>query len=359
MSVNYVFGDLKTGEIIEEIPLFGVSMADGLNSDGELRGSLALDISGKQNLDLVAATIPGRCYVVAELNTIPVWGGIVWSRTYQATSKTLQLYCRGFEVYPFRRFIRQSLSFTNQEQTSIFTSLWNTMQSVPDGHLRVEVPSSIATGVNKTMSFTPSEFKTYGQAMSQLADAFDGFDWKIRTVRDGGVYRRILAIGYPTLGAAASESSTVLEYPGAITNYWETDSIGSSGTDIYLFGAGEGNSMLTSIQTHPDLLSSGWVIFDIDAPYKDVTKQSILNSIGAQEKKKRRAPAIVLKAEVKADQDPVFGSYGLGDSMKVVLNDPKHNKETTARRVVRWEFWPPDADHVGHAILTFENLEEE
>src|SRR3954463_15169497 len=117
--VSYVFGDVLTGAVIQEIDCQGVSMSRGFGQ-GELRASFQLDQSGKDNRDLLAATQEGRCFVIAERNDQPIWGGIVWSRTYQSQAKIFELYCRAFEHYPEYRFVRTDLSYTNQEQLNIF-----------------------------------------------------------------------------------------------------------------------------------------------------------------------------------------------------------------------------------------------
>jgi hypothetical protein len=74
-ACTYIFGDLLTGQIIGEIPLYGVSMSKGM-ATGDLRGSFQLDQTGQSNSTLLSATIPGRCYVVCERAGVPVWGGI-------------------------------------------------------------------------------------------------------------------------------------------------------------------------------------------------------------------------------------------------------------------------------------------
>lgn len=358
MRVNYVFGDLKTGEIIQEIPMFGVTITDLLNRYGELGGSYQLDMTGKRNDELVAASIPGRCYVVVELDEKAVWGGIVWTRTYQATSKTLQLYCKSFEAYPNERFIRTSINYNNVDQATIFLNLWQQMQSVTHGSLSVELPSNIPTGITKSLVVEPEDYKTYGQVISSLADGANGFDWQIDVVRAGNAYRRILRMGYPTLGVPVTDSIYVLEYPGAVINYWATERISSAGTHVDVLGAGDGKKMITGRYIHNDLLASGWVEFDVDVPYKDVTSQSILDDLTLTEGLNRRPPATVIKAEVKIDLDPVFGSYNLGDFMKIVIDDPRYDKFGLTKRLIGWDLRPPGDEEVGRAILTFEGDEE-
>lgn len=358
MLVNYIFGDLKTGQVIQEIPMFGVTISDWLNIHGEFGGSYQLDMTGKTNDELVSASIPGRCYLVVELDTIPIWGGIIYSRTYQATSKTFQLYAKSFEAYPNERIIRTNLSYQDIDQITIFLDLWVQMQEVQHGSLLVEIPPFVASGVLKTVEVTTDDYRTYGQVMSALADGAQGFDWQIRLVRSGNAYRRILTYGFPQLGAPANENSIVLEYPGAILNYWATEAVAISGTHIDLIGAGEGTNMLTSQFVHTDLLNTGFIEFDIEIPYKDVTSQNVLDDLTLREGINRRIPATVIKAEVKIDLDPVFYSYQLGDHIRIVINDPRFEKFDFVKRLIGWDFRPPTADSIGRAFLTFEGDEE-
>src|SRR5262245_2141469 len=258
-KIKYVFGELKTGQVIVEIPLISVSMTKELNTDGELRATIHLDQTGYSNEDIKSATIPGRSYVVVERDNSPVWAGIVWTSTYQSQSKSLQLYCKSFEAYLDCRFIRQDLLYNNIDQGTIFLSLWNNLQSLSHSNLLVNVPSSFITSVTKTLDVKASDFKSYMDAVNALANGEDGFDWTIDVSKTGGVYVRTLRVGYPTLGSAISADSITFDYPGNILNYWSTDSISDSATNVFTIGAGEGTSMLVQEREQIDLLNSGWL----------------------------------------------------------------------------------------------------
>src|SRR5207247_10457776 len=156
--------------------------------------------------------------------------------------------------------------------------------------------------------------------MSSIANAEDGFDWTIDiNTSSTGYYIHPLRIGYPTLGAPDVANLT-FDYPGSITNYYQTSSMTSSGTNIYLIGSDTETTPLLSTYVHTDMTSSGvWLRYDDVVSRKDISNQSILNDLAMRIGKKRRAPGNVVKMFVKGDQDPEFGSYGLGDACQIVF----------------------------------------
>lgn len=352
-QMSYIFGDLRTGQIIEEInSLYGVSMTDKFGG-GDFRATFNLDQTGKDNDTLMAATIPGRCYVVVEREGVTVWSGMVWTRTYQSQAKSTQLYCRAFENYPERRLIRSNLSYTNMEQRNIVRNLFLDMQTDPNS-ITVDIPSSFSTLVTKSVTVLASEYKTYKQVIDSVANAADGFDWRITVARQGGVYVRQLSMGYPYLGGT-NPNNLIFEYPGAITNYWENETMGEGATNVYGIGAGEGDDMLQASYVHQDLLNFGFPRFDLDVSFKDIENQSRLNALTAQQAAIRRAPMPVITAELKGDSIPVFGGYAVGDACTIIIKDPKHpNVLKKQSRLYAWEYYPSSDDSVEMARLNFE-----
>lgn len=352
---TYLFGDVLTGRIIEEISLQGVSMIREFGG-GDLRAAFQLDQTGKNNRDLLAATEAGRCYVVAEREGTPVWGGIVWSRTYQSQAKIFQIYCIAYEKYPYYRLIRSNFIDTTTEQRNIFRSLWSAMMA-DSNSLQVDIPSSFPNAVIKSLDIRTHEFKTYGEAMDSIANGDNGFDWTIDINRVGGVYTKTLRIGYPTLGAT---SPVIIDYPGSMLNYWQNDTMAGRGTHIFGLGSGEGSTMLVQSVTHSDLLAANFPRYDVEIPLKSVTSSSILSSLTTQAAIIRKPGVPGMTIEIKGDLDPVFGSYGLGDAIRIYFNDPRHPdpvNRTFNSRILGWEYYPASNDYVEFARLTLEGEE--
>lgn len=352
-TMRYIFGSLANGSIIAELALTSVSMEKKLNDYGTFRGTLRFDTSGVDNQDIVDATVPGNCFIIAERDDSPVWEGIVWTRVYDSQGKDLNITARSYEGYPERRLIDSDISFTGVEQRNIFISLWNSLQSSPNSYLAINVPSNFAAGINRDVSVKASEYKNYLQIMSGLANGVDGFDWTIDTYRQNDTYYRVLRIGTPLLGAKASGIG--FDYPGNVTNYWKTDGMSNAATNLYVLGAGEGEDMITGQHEQSDLLNTGYRRYDMTYARKDISKQQQINSIAEQIGNQRRAPLSTLKVVVKGDVDPEFGSYALGDTVNVAIRDCRHpNGITSSARIVAFSYSPQSDDTIEQCELVFE-----
>lgn len=228
------------------------------------------------------------------------------------------------------------------------------MQADPNS-IQVTLPSSFATVLQKTLDVKAFEFKTYRSAMDELANTSDGFDWTIDIARVGGVYTRTLRVGYPQLGSTDLNTAVVFEYPGSITNYWQNDGTNSGGTNIFGLGAGEGSTMITSEVIHQDLLDSNFPRFDFDVSFKDINNATILAANTARAAITHRGVAPAITIEARANIEPVFGSYGLGDNAKLIFNDPRHpNGEIFTSRIYGWEYNPQSSDEAEKVRIAFE-----
>lgn len=382
-ETRYVFGNLRTGTVTEEIALQGVSMDGKLNSWGSFRGTFALDQTGKNNADLVSASEPLRNFVVAEqrwtmpdpldpLNPFaytwspwtPVWGGIVWTAAYQSQAKIMQVTARSWEAYLDKIRITTDQTWTNYEQRNIFRELWNNIQANTQTNLGVIIPSAFPDVVLKTVEVFGTDRKRASQIAEAIADGDDGFDWYIATGKSGGNFTKTLRIGYPKLGD--NETTPInYSYPGQITNYYETRSGTPAATHLTLLGAGEGDEMLFSDVVLQDLIDADWLEFDDVVSLKDINNQPLLDSTARRMSVTRRPPMSTVKAFVKGDVQPRFGEWALGSYATLTLGgtsedhrDPRFPTGKIANsRVVAYSYHPPSDDSVGEVELIFEGDE--
>lgn len=359
VEYRYIFGTLGTERVIAEIPLFGTYMDLELNVGGRFDGTFNLDQTGKRNQDLIDATIPGRCFVIVERNGIPIWGGFVWSRTYQSQAKTVQLFAQHFMQYPNYQLIREDFNRFGQDQQQAFLDLWFHMQRVPGRNINVNPPAiPPALALTKFVDVLATDFKYYGEIMSSLADADNGFDWVIDIAKYNDGYIKTLRTGYPFLGQP-DPSRMIFEYPGSILNYYATEAMTDAGTNVFTLGSGEGDTMLFYEAIAQDLLDAGFPRWDVTAPHKDIDLQPRIEAIGRQEGTIRRPPKMVIKPELKANIVPEFGSFGLGDAATVVIRDPRFPVEKDFQtRIVKWMLNPESSENVDEFKLIFAGDEE-
>jgi hypothetical protein len=353
-ELRYVFLDALSGTIIEEIPLQSVRINQTL-SGGEFQAVFGLDQTGLSNDQLVSATIPGRCMVVCETNTRVLWGGLVWSRTYQSQAKSVQLFAKTLDQYPAKRLVNYNRTFTGKDPRNLFKQMYFDMQFDPHS-IQVNLPPTVPDENPIDFSVAVSEMKTYRAVMDQLSTAVDtGFEWTIDWTRTGNSYDKTIRVGQP-LGVPQSNSNVVFEYPGNILNYWRNDTIGNGGTDIYGVGAGEGESQLISHIIHSDLLNNGFPRLDALVSFKDIEDASILTQMTQTQATIMKAPQPLYTVQMKADREPAFGDYGLGDYCRLVIKDPLHPSPGTtfSTRILGWDYTPAASDSVSEVQLIFQ-----
>lgn len=112
--------DILTNTIIAEIPFKDVSWQRSIKAAGEFSGSIEVIAgsprstgefadeaknfdTGTDHLDLYNSTMPGKTAVYVVRNGICIWGGIIWSRTYDIISRKLKVSASEFTSYLFHR----------------------------------------------------------------------------------------------------------------------------------------------------------------------------------------------------------------------------------------------------------------
>jgi hypothetical protein len=359
-SYRYYFGSLRTPGVITEIDCYGTFMDMELNVGGQWNGTYQLDQTGKRNEDLVDATIPGFSFVFVERNGTVVWGGYIWSRTFQSQSKSAQLYAASFEKFPSEQLLLSDFSSGVDDQRNCFISLWNHMQTRPERNLSINVPAFFPDVVFTSVAARASDLRTYGELMKAIADGNPGFDWYISCSRTApNDYRKDLVIGYPTIGQTFSDSSLIFEYPGNVLNYFLTQSMATGATHVTVSGSGEGSKMIVGRAGFDIMLQQGWPRWDKVISAKDVSSKSAIDALAVQAATTLRAPKTTVKATMKGDKVPEFGSWGLGDFVRVVISD-SFNPTTLdfPGRIVKWTLNPPSGQNTEEYAVFFENDEE-
>lgn len=105
---RYITTDLLTGEILAEIPMQGVSWGRALRRAGQFSGSIPV-IPATSHLNIYKSTLPGKTALYIMRNNVCVWGGIIWSREYDAENRTLDISGSEFISYFYHRYVWKSL----------------------------------------------------------------------------------------------------------------------------------------------------------------------------------------------------------------------------------------------------------
>lgn len=101
-NYRYFLCDLVTNNLLTEIPFKNVSYGRSIREAGAFTGDIPIS-SETYNLNPYANTLPGKTALYVVRNNQCVWGGIVWSRSYDIKNKILNVSAAEFPSYLYHR----------------------------------------------------------------------------------------------------------------------------------------------------------------------------------------------------------------------------------------------------------------
>lgn len=112
-SYRYFVTDLITNKVIGELPITGVSYGKALKDAGEFSGTIPVTAQTSV-LNLYASTMPGRTGLYVVRNGVCVWGGILWTRSYDVVGKNLDITATEFTSYYHHRRIWKTWDLSHE-----------------------------------------------------------------------------------------------------------------------------------------------------------------------------------------------------------------------------------------------------
>lgn len=280
----YLTADLRTGAILEEVPLGGVQFSRTLNDAGTLSGQFAY--TAQSAALLRPATEPARTALYVLRDGRAVWGGIIWTRRIDHAARVVSIGCADWWSYFDHRYIGVDVSggelvvdtpdYIDTDQNDVARDLVALAQAYTGGDLGVEA-STGTSGTNLDITFDWFNFATVGETLRQIATGENGCDIRFDTAGDvASGFRRLLVIGTPTLGRDADTTGLVFDAggQGAILDSLVEDEDGSTVETVhYALGPGDGEAKLTGV-AESALVDSGWPRLEGSTSYNDDTLDS-------------------------------------------------------------------------------------
>ena len=323
-TYTYLIADLRTGTILDELPLSGVSFEKKLNDTGVLRGQVRVDDPEMRLREPRVLTEPGRTAIYVDRDGDLLWGGVVWTTRYSSGKGVLELGASDFSSYFDHRLVLKptltdTVAYTNTDQIDIAKELVGLAQSHVDGDIGVVFTGAASSGVRRTVTYVPAEAKSVAEVLRDLAGADDGFDFTFDVRYDGsGAIERFLRFGHPRLGQPGEPH--VWEHGANLVDFgWPSDAA-SMATRV--LGTSSGLTGAPVIRTDPTAHTAGWPLLEAAAAQVDTADAALLAAHVAGELAVRRRPVVLPELTVRADLDPVVGSYSVGDDARVLIDDP-------------------------------------
>lgn len=311
--------DITGTEFRAEVPFSEVKFGDVLNRPGSLDASLPARAT-EATRDILD---PGRTTLWVTDGTSLVWGGIVWAwRRELGDNPMVRIAGQGIWSYyrEGRRTIREDLTFTATDQLSIALLLLTKTHNIANP-LGLTVNLNPATsGINRTTAYKATERKPVGEAIEQLAEMVNGFDFNTTATWDTGTIpptpQVALDITYPATGMITehvwAHGFDILLEPVEVDATKLATTIDAIGGDN---GAG-------AIATGTATDTTGiYPYLEGTISVTDETNTTTLTSIASGELAWRQAPPRTTTAQILDPARWPLGSWNLGDQVWITCRD--------------------------------------
>lgn len=364
--VTWLGCNLVTGGIIAELPDITGSVSRVLGAHTSSSLTLPIPLGGPATLGDLAlqATEPGVTMLVAVVNDVPTWGGIVLTRQ-GGTEGKLTLGCVSLEGYLDRRYVGDH-TWVLQDEASVIAAGLVADAQVQGIGLTVDAP---ATGTKRNRTYFGKDDATVYSRLRELMGVDGGPEWTIDldwVDENRQAIKKILRI--------RKRIGTVAAAPGAVFQttansvystrgssearyvYSEDYSDGRGANHVVATGSGEGedrpqSAPATSIKT-------GWPRYERRfSPSNSISNVAVLDAHAKAELALRTTGARTWQISTRWDAYPKLNiDWKLGDDVAWELVGHRHPSGVLGQgRVIGWELdmqagvvhpilWEPDGE---------------
>lgn len=243
-----------------------------------------------------------------------VWGGeLQYTRAdLGGDDERITVSAKGFLELFDRRVVGTPTTprtFTNTDLVTIARTLIDESQDLSNGDFGITLGTN-PTSRNADRTYSSENLK---EALNDLTNETwdDAIDIEVTADKVFNCY-------YPQKGRVLAE--VVFEWGVNITSCWQTLDATDMSNQVIALGAGEGNGMTTVTRNADTYLQETYKLRQGVIAHKSVSDTTTLNGHADKELREKEAQQQFVGVTVKGDLDPVFGSYSVGDYVRVKID---------------------------------------
>ncbi len=307
---------IQNRQVIATLPWSTLSYEARINSAGQMTATIPIMDGGMSDI-----LLPGRVLIGVLRGSMPVWSGIMWKRQMNPGG-SMTIGCEEILSYWDRRRIRQTMIFTQIDQASILATLFTLPQQDANGNLGVTMVGNTITGVRRDRSYYGYDRKSYGEMIRNLCGVVDGPDIKNDPVYVNGIWSDQVRVGYPRLGRTLANSQiTFIVGVNCSIEYWQEDAASTTTIiDCLSTNPSDAANPLVSSYEAQFMYGAGWMRMEDALSFTDVSVQATLNEKSKAEQAARSGVILTVTISLPdADEDPILGTYGVGDDCRLIV----------------------------------------
>lgn len=317
MSASYrvLFQDVLSGYVHGELPAESVSYTTTRNAPGSASIVVALE-PGVSRVN-PQSLIPGAATAVyVERNGRFVWSGLYWDADVDYAAGTLTLQCEGWLSYYRLRGVHTTRQYVGWDQAAIARDLLQHAATYgPGSNLGMIQFGSETTGVVRDRTYKESDHKSIGEAVEQLADVIDGFDFSFDAEWSGPAEDTLAVwfrVRYPVTGR---RRELVLE--DRVNCDVRTAKLGGKSVRnfVVVTGAGDGPEQLWATASEP---STVFPRLEEVVSASDVKEYATLKSKADNVVRGQATPILLPTVELYPDAALGVAEVAVGDVVAVI-----------------------------------------
>jgi hypothetical protein len=230
--VNY---NTRSQAVISALPIAGLSYTDTLNASGQATVTIPLDAPEANATDLV----PGGSGFMILRDAEPVWGGILWGAAADLSAGTLTLSASGYHSHYAGVHLAAGYTATQMDSGAMLRDFIGRANAGGSDGIATDTSAVTNTGQLRDRNWTKYEFKCVGDAITELAEENNGFNFRYLPYYGPGnttVKNRVMIS--PQGG---TDLGIVLTHRVNCNVTGVTYDTSSLATNVYVFGADNGN----------------------------------------------------------------------------------------------------------------------
>jgi hypothetical protein len=328
MGYTYLLADLKSGDIMEELPLTSVTFGQKLNGSAGFSASAPMQTGHITPGQLVhgfswdkmqrANIKPGARLIHVLRDGKPMYSGLLNKAVANPMARTMTLSGSDHLSYLARRRLDTTQTFTAADQFQIVRDLVDEMQKNTYGDLGIQVTAG-SSGVTRTRTFEGAERWRFGDAVHDLATKNDGFEYAMRVA--GSVAAGIV----PTLTLGnqlgVTNANWVLQLGKNVETMVYTESAEGMANTYTVLGNGNGDERPLFTANNPGSLNTYPQFDEVRNSESNDTETENIRGEAYGYLAAFQTPVQTAEIQIKADDPDIkFGAVNVGDSVRLIAS---------------------------------------
>lgn len=181
-TYRYFTTDLLTNSVLAEIPFRGVSFGRSIKAAGSFSGEIVV-IPETASMDIYDSTMPGKTALYVVRDGVCVWGGIIWSRSYNVLERKLSVNASEFTSYFYHRNIWKT--WTHDFEANLVVSSGTVTATLTNSTYAFPVGSSVRLSFPEVGDFTYTGYYEVASSPNNYTFTING------TVIPNGTYNGV------------------------------------------------------------------------------------------------------------------------------------------------------------------------